>query len=400
MAHSERLAIDGGSPVRAIPLPYGQQEIDDDDVRAVTTVLRSAWLTTGPSVDAFEQAVTRFVGARHGVAVANGTAALHAALHALDIGPGDEVIVSPMTFVATANAILFQGATPVFADVDPDTLLLNPAHVEVKLTAHTKAVLAVDYAGQPCEYDGLREICRRHDVALVADACHALGAQYKGKRVGTLADMTVFSFHPVKHITTGEGGMVVTNREDYASAMRCFRNHGIATDHRQRTEQGTWHYEMVTLGYNYRVTDLQCALGASQLQKLPVWLARRQKIASLYDEACARLAGVKPLRRLGNRSHAYHLYVVQLDSDVLRVGRATVFNALRAEGIGVNVHYMPVHLHPYYQQRFGYRRGEFPVAEEAYTRLLSLPMWHGMSTHDVEDVVRALHKVTRHYAMA
>jgi perosamine synthetase len=398
MKQTERLASDGGHPVREIYLPGAQQDVDEDDIRAVVTVLRSKWLTTGPSVEGFEEAVAEFVGARHAVAVANGTAALHAALYALDVGPGDEVIVPPMTFVATANAVLFMGGTPVFADVSPDTLLLDPAQVEAKLTPNTKAVIAVDYAGQPCDYDALRHICERHGIALVADACHALGAQYKRRRVGTLADLTAFSFHPVKHITTGEGGMIVTNREDLATCMRRFRNHGITTDHRQRAAQRTWQYEMETLGYNYRLTDLQCALGIRQLQKLPRWLTRRQEIAELYDESFVRVAGVKPLRCLANRSHAYHLYVVQLDDSALEAGRATIFSALQAEGIGVNVHYMPVHLHPYYQQRFGYRRGEFPVAEEAYTRLLSLPLFPGMSNHDVADVVRAVHKVVTSYA--
>jgi len=397
MKQTERLAIDGGHPVREIYLPGAQQDVDEDDIRAVVTVLRSQWLTTGPNVETFEEAVAQFVGARYAVAVSNGTAALHAVLSALDVGPGDEVIVPPLTFVATANAVLFMDATPVFADVSPDTLLLDPAQVEAKLTSNTKAVIAVDYAGQPCEYDALRQICERHGVALVADACHALGAQYKRKRVGTLADLTVFSFHPVKHITTGEGGMVVTNREDLATRVRRFRNHGITTDHRQRAAQRTWQYEMETLGYNYRLTDLQCALGTRQLQKLPQWLTRRQEIAALYDESFARVDGVTPLRRLGNRSHAYHLYVVQLDDSALQTGRATIFSALQAEGIGVNVHYMPVHLHPYYQQRFGYRRGEYPVAEEAYTRLLSLPLFPGMSNHDVADVVRAVHKVMTTY---
>ena len=397
MKQTERLAIDGGHPVREIYLPGAQQDVDEDDIRAVVTVLRSQWLTTGPNVETFEEAVAQFVGARYAVAVSNGTAALHAALSALDVGPGDEVIVPPLTFVATANAVLFMDATPVFADVSPDTLLLDPAQVEAKFTSNTKAVIAVDYAGQPCEYDALRQICERHGVALVADACHALGAQYKRKRVGTLADLTVFSFHPVKHITTGEGGMVVTNREDLATRVRRFRNHGITTDHRQRAAQRTWQYEMETLGYNYRLTDLQCALGTRQLQKLPQWLTRRQEIAALYDESFARVDGVTPLRRLGNRSHAYHLYVVQLDDSALQTGRATIFSALQAEGIGVNVHYMPVHLHPYYQQRFGYRRGEYPVAEEAYTRLLSLPLFPGMSNHDVADVVRAVHKVMTTY---
>lgn len=398
MKQTERLANDGGHPVREIFLPGAQQDVDEDDIRAVVTVLRSKWLTTGPHVEGFEEAVAQFVGARYAVAVSNGTAALHAAMNALGVGPDDEVIIPPITFVATANAVLFMGGTPVFADVSPDTLLLDPAHVEAKITPKTKAVIAVDYAGQPCDYDALRQICDQHGVALVADACHALGAQYKRRRVGTLADVTVFSFHPVKHITTGEGGMVVTNREDLATCMRRFRNHGITTDHRQRAAQRTWQYEMVTLGYNYRLTDLQCALGIRQLQRLPQWLTRRQEIAELYDESFARVTGVMPLRRLANRLHAYHLYVVQLDDSALQTGRATIFNALQAEGIGVNVHYMPVHLHPYYQQRFGYRRGDFPVAEEAYTRLLSLPLFPAMSNHDVADVVRAVHKVVTAYA--
>ena len=398
MRNTERLAIDGGFPVRKMLLPPGQQEVDEEDIRTVVATLRSAWLTTGPCVEAFEDAVTQFVGARHGVAVSSGTAALHAVMHALEVGPGDEVIVPPITFVATANAVLFEGGTPVFADVDAGTLLLDPAQVEAKISPRTKAVVAVDYAGQPCEYDALRRICDRQGIALVSDACHALGAQYKGKRVGTLADLTVFSFHPVKHITTGEGGMIVTSRADFATRMRRFRNHGITTDHHQRAARGTWQYDMAALGYNYRLTDFQCALGKSQLQKLPEWLIRRQQIAALYDESCARLLAIRPLRRLGNRVHAYHLYVVQVEESRVQTVRATIFNALRAEGIGVNVHYMPVHLHPYYQQRFGYRRGEYPVAEEAYTRLLSLPISHGMRPQDVEDVVRAVHKVVKHYA--
>ena len=399
MRHLERLAAEGGLPVRQTLLPTGQQEVSEDDLRAVVATLRSTWLTTGPCVEAFEEAVSQFVGAKHSVAVSSGTAALHAAVHVLALEPGDEVIVPPITFVATANAVLYEGGTPVFADVDAGTLLLDPVQVESKITSRTRAVIAVDYAGQPCEYDALRKICDRHGLMLIADACHALGAQYKGKRVGTLADLTVFSFHPVKHITTGEGGMVVTSRADLATSMRCFRNHGISTDHHQRAARGTWQYEMVDLGYNYRLTDIQCALGKSQLQKLPEWLIRRQRIAALYDESCARLPAIKPLRVLGNRSHAYHLYVVQIDESCLQTGRATIFSALRAEGIGVNVHYMPVHLHPYYQQRFGYRRGEYPVAEEAYTRLLSLPIFQGMTTADVEDVVRAVHKVVRFYAV-
>ncbi|MCP4566239.1 MAG: aminotransferase class I/II-fold pyridoxal phosphate-dependent enzyme, partial [FCB group bacterium] len=247
-------------------IPYGRQSIDEEDIQSVVEVLRSDWLTTGPKVDAFEHALADYVGAEYGVAVSSGTAALHCAMYALGIGPGDEVILPPMTFAATANCVVFLGGTPVFADVQPDTLLIDPVAVEKKITKRTRAIIAVDYAGQPCDYDSLRDIANSHGLSLIADGCHALGAVYKGHRVGSLADMTVFSFHPVKHITTGEGGMITTNDPKFAGRMRRFRNHGIDTDFRQREQQGSWYYEMVDLGYNYRITDMQCALGLSQLK--------------------------------------------------------------------------------------------------------------------------------------
>ena len=261
--------------------------MDEADIEAVIQVLRSDWLTTGPKVEAFEQAVAQYGGATYGVAVNSGTAALHAAMYAIGIGPGDEVIVPAMTFAATANSVVYQGGTPVFADVEPQTLLLDPRQVVAKITPRTKAVVAVDYAGQPCDYTALRDIAEKHGVYLIADACHALGGAYQGKPVGSLADLTVFSFHPVKHITTGEGGMVVTAYSELAERMRMFRNHGITSDHRQRDQRGTWYYEMTDLGYNYRLTDLQCALGLSQLQKLAAWLSRRQMIAGCYDASLA-----------------------------------------------------------------------------------------------------------------
>ena len=254
---SDRLAIDGGTPIRRTRLPYGRQWLDEDDIAAVGEVLHSDWLTTGPKVGDFEQAFAGFVGAKEAVTVCNGTAALHAAMYAVGIGPGDEVIVPPMTFAATANCVVFQGGTPIFADVNSDTLLLDPAQVESRITPRTKAVIAVDYTGQPCDYDALRTIADRHGLTLVADACHALGASYKGRPVGSLADLSTFSFHPVKHITTGEGGMITTGDPELARRMRVFRNHGITTDHRQREKQGSWFYEMVDLGYNYRLTDVQ-----------------------------------------------------------------------------------------------------------------------------------------------
>jgi UDP-4-amino-4,6-dideoxy-N-acetyl-beta-L-altrosamine transaminase len=365
-------------------IPYGRQSIDEEDIRAVAEVLRSDWLTTGPAVDRFERAVAEFTGARHAVAVTNGTAALHAAVHALGIGPGDEVIVPPMTFAATANAVVFQGGTPVFADVDPATLLLDPAEVERKITPRTKAVIPVDYAGQPCDYDCLRAIARRYGLALVADACHSLGAKYKGRCAGALADMSAFSFHPVKHITTGEGGMVTTDDAALAARLRRFRNHGIGADHRQRSEAGSWYYEMEELGYNYRLSDIQCALGTSQLRKLPGWIARRHEIAAAYAAALPW----KPLAVRPDVCHAWHLYVVQAPGD-----RAAAFRALRDAGIGVNVHYVPVHLHPFYRRRFGTGPGLCPVAEQAYERLLSLPMYPGMRDADIEQVIAAVRSV-------
>ena len=389
----DKLAIDGGKPVRKSLLPYGHQWIDEADIQAVIEVLRSDWLTTGPRVLEFESAFARTVGVEEAVAVSNGTAALHAAMQATGVQPGDEVIVSPMTFAATANCVVFEGGTPVFSDVDPNTLLIDPEQVEAKITPRTKAIIAVDYAGQPCDYDALRAIANRHGLTLVADACHALGGSYKGRPVGSLADLSTFSFHPVKHIATGEGGMIATDDPELAHRMRVFRNHGITTDHRQREQQGSWFYEMVDLGYNYRLTDFQCALGLSQLRKLPEWVERRQEIANEYDAAFAEIPSVRPLDVRDDVSHAYHLYMTLWELTQLRVTRSAVFAALRAEGIGVNVHYIPVHLHPFYRERFGTGPGLCPVAEAAYERLITLPMFAVMSNGDVRSVIDAIEKL-------
>lgn len=392
-----KLAVNGGTPVRQTMLPYGRQWIDEDDITAVTAVLRSDWLTTGPNVSEFENAFASFVGAREAVAVSNGTAALHAAMHALGIGPGDEVIVPTMTFAASANCVVYQGGTPVFADVQADTLLIDPDDVAAKITARTKAIVAVDYAGQPCDYERLHSLARQHGLKLVADACHAIGGAYREMPVGTLADLSTFSLHPVKHITTGEGGVITTNDAKLARRMRVFRNHGITTDHRQRAEQGAWFYEMVELGYNYRLTDFQCALGLSQLRKLPGWVARRQALARTYDAAFAGLTAVAPLTTRPEVSHAYHLYVVRFDLSQLTVDRNTLFQALRAEGLGVNLHYIPVHLHPFYRQRLGTQPGLCPAAEVAYAEILSLPIFPQMSDADVQDVITAVSKVVEAY---
>ena len=392
------LAIHGGSPVRAHLLPYGRQSVDEADIQAVVEVLRSDWLTTGPKVPEFEEAFAGRVGAAYAVSFSSGTAALHATAFAAGLKSGDEAITTPMTFAATANCVLYQGATPVFADVSADTLNLDPGQIEKKISTRTKAILPVDYAGHPAELAPILEIARGHGLVVIEDACHALGAEYDGRRVGSVADMTVFSFHPVKHITTGEGGMVATNSLQLAETLQRFRNHGISSDARQRQSAGQWHYEMVLLGFNYRLPDIVCALGIQQLKKLDANLARRREIAALYTAAFGEIPGVIPPAVRPEANPAWHLYPIRLDLEKLSADRAQIFRALRAENIGVNVHYIPVHSHPYYRERFGYKGGEFPVAEDAYTRLISLPMFHGMSDQDVKDVIAAVAKVSSTYS--
>ncbi len=362
-------------------LPYGRQQITEDDIDAVVEALRSDWLTTGPMVEKFEQAAADFVGTKHAVAVSSGTAALHAAMFAIGIGPGDEVIVPPITFVATANAIVYQGGIPVFVDVEPDTLLIDPNVIEAKITPQTKAILAVDYAGQPCDYVALRDIAGRHGLLLISDACHSLGAEYNDCRVGALADLTVFSFHPVKPITTAEGGMVVTDSLEWTDRMRQFRNHGITTDHKQRIRQSVWHYEMTELGYNYRLSDIHCALGLSQLKKLPINIKARQRLAEYYDLLFEGVSEVECLRTLPGRANGYHLYVVKL------AGRDRIFRSLRSSNVGCNVHYLPVHLQPYYRRTFGTGSGDCPIAERVAEEILSLPIFPAMQEGDAARVV-------------
>lgn len=378
-------------------LPYAHQTISAADVEAVVSVLKSPWLTTGPAVDAFESVFAARVHAKEAVAVSSGTAALHAAMHTLGLGEGDEVIVPALTFVATANAAVYVGARPVFADVDPDTLLLDVESVEHAVSERAKAVVSVDYAGQPCDYDLLQEFAEDRGLDLVIDACHSLGATWGGRPSSSFGRLAAFSFHPVKHMTTGEGGMVATDSPDDAVSLRAFRNHGIDKDSRARGASGSWEYAMTDLGYNYRLTDMQCALGVAQLARLDEWLKRRRAIAALYLEGIADIPGVRPLAISPKVEHAWHLFVVRLELDRLRVERNAVFDALRAEGIGVNVHYMPVHLHPYYQRHYGTRAGLCPNAEAAYERILSLPMFAGMTDTDVADVLTALSKVLKAY---
>ena len=379
-------------------IPYGRHWIEEDDVAAVVRALRSGWLTTGPLVPEFERAFARATGANHAVALSSGTAGLHAAMHALGVGPGDEVIVPPITFVATANCAVFQGARPVFADVEPDTLLIDPDDVERKITRRTQAVIAVDYAGHPCDYERLEEVASCRGVTLLADACHSLGGRFRGRPVGSLARLNIFSLHPVKAITAGEGGVVTTDDSTLADRMRRFRNHGISLTAREREARDTWAYEVTELGYNYRITDIQCALGLSQIRKLGRWTERRRQIARMYDEAFRDLPQAAPLAVRSWADPAYHLYVLRLNPTALRADRGEIFRRLRSRGIGVNVHYIPVHLHPYYQEHFGTGPGLCPVAEAAYERLLTLPLFPAMTDHDVERVIGEVSGVLRECA--
>ncbi len=394
----KRLAINGGKPVRSTLLPYGHQSIDDEDIKAVVQVLQSDWITTGPKVAEFEETFASCVGAKYAVSFSSGTAALHGAAFAAGLEPGDEAITTPMTFCATANCILYQGATPVFADVSPETLNINPEDVANRITDKTKVIIPVDYAGHPADLGPIMKLAEENNIIVVEDACHALGARYNGVKVGGICHMTAFSFHPVKHITTGEGGMVTTNDSEMAEKLRLLRNHGIKGDARHRQAKGQWYYEMVELGFNYRLTDIGCALGLSQLKKLDRNLARRREIAACYGAALRDLPGIILPTVQKNIMPAWHLYPVRFHPSLLGAKHEEIFAALRAENIGVNVHYIPVHTHPYYRQRFGYKGGEYPVAEAAYRTLISLPMFNGMTNQDAEDVIAAANKVFKHYA--
>jgi perosamine synthetase len=394
MTADPKLAIHGGRPVREAVLPYGRQTITEADVAAVVDVLRSDWLTTGPKVGEFEEAFAAFVGARHAVTFSSGTAALHAAVFAAGIETGDEAITAPLTFCATANAVLYQGGIPVFADIADDTLTIDAAAAARAVTPRTKAILPVDFAGHPADLDAMRALADRHGLVIIEDAAHALGAGYRGRAVGSISHMTVFSFHPVKHLTTGEGGMVTTEDAALANRLRAFRNHGIERDARARESEGGWFYEMTALGYNYRLTDLACALGLAQLPRLRANVDRRRAIAARYGGALSGLPHLMLPVTAGDVAHAWHLYPIRVQPPV---DREEVYRALRGEGLGVNVHYIPVHLHPYYRERFGYRGGEFPRAEAAYQELISLPMFHGMRDEDVEDVTAAVGKVMTHF---
>jgi len=390
----ERLAIDGGAPVATDFLPYGHQWIDDGDIDAVVEALKSDWITQGPRVNEFESRVAEYCGAKYAVAVSSGTAALHAACAVAGISSGDEAITTPVTFAATANAVVYCGGKPVFADIRADTLNIDPDEIRKRLSPQTKAILPVDFTGHPADLKQIMAIAREKGLVVIEDASHALGAEYEGRKIGSLADMTILSFHPVKHITTGEGGMVLTDSKEFCEKLRVFRHHGIV---KNNPDNEPWYYDIHEPGYNLRLTDFQCALGISQLKKLDRFVRIRRDIASRYNQAFADVAEIiTPVEGKGVKS-AYHIYVIQLLAERLSADRKAVFNALRAENIGVNVHYMPLHLHPFYQREFGYKKGDFPRAERYYERAITLPIFPKMSDEDVENVIKAVKKVINHY---
>jgi UDP-4-amino-4,6-dideoxy-N-acetyl-beta-L-altrosamine transaminase len=376
-----------GGHMRKKFLPYGFHWIDDADIREVVDVLKSDWIIMGPKVKEFEDAICKYVGCKHGVAVNSGTSALDIAVASLGLKKG-EIITTPFTFVATANSILFNGLTPVFADIKSDTYNINPQEIKKKITKNTKAVIYVDFAGQPCDVEETKEIAEENDLYLIEDAAHALGAEYDGKKVGAFADITMFSFHPVKHITTGEGGMCVTNDGELAQRMRILRNQGVDTEAMERFgPDASWAYDVKLLGRNYRMTDFQAALGLSQLKKLEGFIKRRQELASLYYERLKTVPLITLPRAKPNVRHAWHLYTILLDR---KVDRNRFIAAMRTKNVGVNVHYLPIYNFSYYRENFSFKPKDFPVTEDISSRIVTLPMFPKMSDEDIEDVVSAV----------
>lgn len=374
-------------------IPYGHQRIDAEDIKEVAKVLKSDWITQGPKVEKFEEAVAKYCGVKYAVAVSSGTAALHAAYAVAGIKPGDEVITTPLTFAATANAVVYCGGKPVFVDVQEDTRNIDPKNIENKITNKTKAIAPVDLGGHPCDLNKIKKIAERQELLTIEDAAHALGSEYKGKKVGQLSDMAILSFHPVKHITTGEGGMILTNSKDFYEKLKVFRNHGMV----KNPKKGGWYYEIEKPGYNYRLTDIQCALGLSQLKKIRKFIKERRKIVAKYNK---KFNGIKEIMLPRERSYvksAWHIYPIQLNLEKLRVSRKKIFEEMRKEGLGVQVHYIPLHLQPFYKKNFGYKKGDFPIAERYYERAITLPLFPRMTSEEVNRVIQVVKKVIDFY---
>lgn len=384
--------------MRDFYLPYSKQFLDNDDIESVIKVLKGDYLTTGPAINQFEEKIAKYVGAKYAVAFSNGTAALHGACFAAGIGEGDEVITTPITFVASANCVLYQGGKVVFADIDSKTYNIAPNEIEKKITNKTKAIIPVDFTGQPADLEKIIEIAKRRELIVIEDAAHALGASYKNKKVGSISDMTMFSFHPVKHITTGEGGMIVTNNEEYYERLLLFRSHGITRDtSRLQENHGPWYYEMHALGYNYRMTDIQAALGTSQMNKLDNFVNKRREIATHYNNAFKDIPQVEIPFQSSNGNSSWHLYIIRLRTESLVADRKEIFEDLQRQNIGVNVHYIPVHLLPFYQQ-LGYEKGSLVNAENLYKEIITLPLFPAMNERDIEDVISAVKTTISKYS--
>ena len=395
----EKLAIQGGYPVRGGKIYYGRQWIDEEDIQAVAKVLRSDFVTCGPKVDEMERTLEKYTGAKYAVAVSNGTAALHCACIAAGIGAGDEVITTPITFAASANCALYCGAKPVFADINPETYNIDPESIRAHITDKTKAIVAVDFTGQSVENDEIRAICDEYNLIFIEDAAHAIATKYKGKQVGSLADMTCFSFHPVKTITGGEGGAVLTNNEVFYQKLVLAHTHGITHDESMMEgapHEGSWYYEEISLGYNYRITDFQEALIVSQMSKLDKFAARRKEIVKRYDEAFSKLPEIIVQKEIPESDTCRHLYIIRLNLDKLKCSRREFFDAMSAENIQCQIHYVPVYWFPYYQH-LGYEKGICPNAEEVYKAIMSIPLYPAMSDQDVEDVIHSVKKVVNNY---
>lgn len=394
----EKLAIDGGKPVREKKLFYGHQYIDDRDIEAVVEVLKSDYLTCGPKITELEKRLCEITGAKYAVAVSNGTAALHIACQAAGVREGDEVITTPITFAASANCALYCGAKPVFADINERTYNIDPDSVMAHITEKTRAVVAVDFTGQAVELDGLQELTKEKGIVLIEDGAHSIGTKYKDKGVGSIADMTTFSFHPVKTVTGGEGGAVLTNSEEYYKKLLLYRAHGITRDPSlmEKESHGTWYYEQISLGMNYRMTDIQAALIISQLDKLEKFSKRRKEIVARYNEAFQELSEITVQAEIPESDTTRHLYILRLKLDKLKVGRKEFFDAMAAENICCNVHYIPVYYHPYYE-KLGYQKGLCPKAETLYEEMMSLPLYYSMTDQDVEDVIQGVRKVVESY---
>lgn len=396
----DKLALHGGKPVRKNKIFYGHQYIDNEDIQEVVKVLRGEYLTCGPKIKELEDRLCAITGAKYAVAVSNGTAALHIACLAAGITEGDEVITTPLTFAASANCILYCGAKPVFADVNADTYLIDPEDIRKKITCRTKAIIVVDYTGQVVELDEIRKICDENNLFLIEDAAHSIGTKYEGKEVGSIADFTTFSFHPVKTVTGGEGGAVLTNSENWYKKLALYRSHGITRDLKelQNTSHGDWYYEQIDLGYNYRITDIQAALILSQLKKLEMFKKRRAEIVKMYNKAFGNMKEIIIQKESDKSDTTRHLYIIRLNLDELKGSRREIFDALKKENVCCNVHYIPVYYFPYYE-KLGYKKGLCPIAEKIYESIISIPLFYSMTDQDVESVIYAIKKVIHYFRL-